>query len=203
MELVNRVRAILDERNISQASFARKIDVSPQVLSGWMMGRRTPGIAELAAMAEELHVSPSYLLTGRDDDPNRQSLVDDDGVCIPLLDVHASCGNGVQLATTTVVKMIKVNHQWINRYCGTASPKGLVFFARLQHLRVFPISARFTFLPLLRILFTNDRTAMRLLVNSPPLPELRTVKNGHRWEGHRISALSCVGDRLRSGCAVG
>ena len=85
MELMNRVRAILDERNISQASFARKIDVSPQVLSGWMMGRRTPGIAELAAMAEELHVSPSYLLTGRDDDPNRQSLVDDDGVCIPLL----------------------------------------------------------------------------------------------------------------------
>lgn len=77
------------------------------------------------------------------------------------------------------------------------------FFARLQHLRVFPISARFTFLPLLRILFANDRTAMRLLVNSPLLPELRTVKNGHRWEGHRISALSCVGDRLRSGCAVG
>lgn len=125
MELMNRVRAILDERNISQASFARKIDVSPQVLSGWMMGRRTPGIAELAAMAEELHVSPSYLLTGRDDDPNRQSLVDDDGVCIPLLDVHASCGNGVQLATTTVVKMIKVNHQWINRYCGTANPQAL------------------------------------------------------------------------------
>lgn len=59
MELMDRVRAILDERNISQASFARKIDVSPQVLSGWMMGRRTPGIAELAAMAEELHVSPS------------------------------------------------------------------------------------------------------------------------------------------------
>lgn len=31
MELMNRVRAILDERNISQASFARKIDVSPQL----------------------------------------------------------------------------------------------------------------------------------------------------------------------------
>ena len=28
-------------------------------------------------------------------------------------------------------------------------------------------------------------------------------KARHRWEGHRISALSCVGDRLRSGYAVG
>lgn len=125
MELMQRVRAILDERNISQASFARKINVSPQVLSGWMVGRRTPGIAELATMSQELHVSPSYLISGRDDDPSCQSLVDEDGVCIPLLDIKASCGNGKELATATVVKLIKVNHQWINRYCGTANPQSL------------------------------------------------------------------------------
>ena len=182
MELMNRVRAILDERNISQASFARKIDVSPQVLSGWMMGRRTPGIAELAAMAEELHVSPSYLLTGRDDDPNRQSLVDDDGVCIPLLDVHASCGNGVQLATTTVVKMIKVNHQWINRYW-----MGTSWSSIPQQLARTPIQCSPScWITIFLLSASKDRAeTSKLLVTTQDMS--RTYSHPKRWS----TALRC------------
>lgn len=125
MELMNRVRAILTERDMSQASFARKIEVSPQVLSGWIVGRRSPSIKDLAKMSEVLSVSPSFLLCGRDDDPAHQTLIDDDGVIIPMLDVVGSCGNGMQPATATVVQLIKVNHQWINRYCGNANHSAL------------------------------------------------------------------------------
>lgn len=125
MELMKRVKTILGERDISQAAFARKIEVSPQVLNGWLVGRRTPSIKDLAKMSEVLSVSPSFLLCGRDDDPSHQSLIDDDGVIIPLLDVYGSCGNGVQPATTTVVQLIKVNNQWINRYCGNANHRAL------------------------------------------------------------------------------
>lgn len=125
MQLMERVRAILNERGISQASFARKIEVSPQVLSGWLVGRRNPSIKDLAAMSEELHVSPSFLMTGCADDPYNQSLVDDDCVCIPMLDVQASCGNGHIADNATMVKLIKVNHQWVNRYCGNANRRSL------------------------------------------------------------------------------
>ena len=44
--LMNRVRALLDEKGLSQASFARKIDVSPQALSAWLSGRNRPGVDE-------------------------------------------------------------------------------------------------------------------------------------------------------------
>lgn len=125
MQLMERVRAILAERGISQASFARQIEVSPQVLSGWIMGRRTPSIKDLAAMSDALKVSPSFLISGYADDPYNQSLVDEDCISIPMLDVQASCGNGSIAENCTMVKLIKVNHQWVNRYCGNACKHSL------------------------------------------------------------------------------
>lgn len=124
-DLVTRVRSLLDERGLSQSSFARKIDVSPQTLSAWLSGRNKPGIDEVAKMCEVLNVSPSWLLTGRVDDPNHQSLVCSDCVSIPLLDISASCGNGRAVDRVAVVQMIQVNTSWIRRHCGDANPRAL------------------------------------------------------------------------------
>lgn len=123
--LMNRVRALLDEKSLSQASFARKIDVSPQALSAWFSGRNRPGIEEVERMCSVLQVSPSWLITGRLDDPAHQSLVTGDWVSIPLMDVKASCGDGHDPSNAAIIKMIQVNRLWITRHCGSANPRAL------------------------------------------------------------------------------
>lgn len=49
-DIMSRVRGILADKRISQASFARMLGVSPQTLSGWLMGRNRPGVEELGRM---------------------------------------------------------------------------------------------------------------------------------------------------------
>ena len=124
-DVMDRVRSLLSERGISQSSFARKIDVSPQTLSAWLSGRNRPGIDEVAKMCEVLHVSPSWIMTGRMDAPDHQSLVCTDNISIPLLDLSASCGNGRQIEDAAYVRLIQVNNQWVRRHCGDANPRAL------------------------------------------------------------------------------
>lgn len=117
--LMDRVKAILQERDISQASFARQIEVSPQTVSAWFSGRNRPGVEEVAKMCQVLRVSPSWLMTGREDSIECQSLVCDDTICIPILDVHASCGiKEVINPNAAVVEVMQVTKQWALRNCG-------------------------------------------------------------------------------------
>lgn len=124
-DLIDRVRTLLSERGITQAAFARSIEVSPQTLSAWFTGRNRPGIEEIGRMCEALRVSPSWLFTGREDSVEHQSLVCEDCVRIPLLDLKASCGNGMYVERAAIVSLIQVNHNWINRHCGDANPRAL------------------------------------------------------------------------------
>ena len=128
-QIMNRVKALLDQRSESQSAFARKIDVSPQTLSAWFAGRNNPSIDAVVRMCKVLSVSPSWLLTGREDSPEHQSIVTDDFVCIPLVSVQASCGNGSYVETATVVRLIEVNKNWIHRFCGTANAHALNIIA--------------------------------------------------------------------------
>ena len=123
--LMNRVKTLLEERGISQASFARDIEVSPQALSAWFSGRNQPSVDAVVKMCTSLSVSPSWLLTGREDSPNHRSIVTDDFVVIPVFSAQASCGNGNVVETATVVRLIEVNKAWIHRFCGTANMRAL------------------------------------------------------------------------------
>ena len=76
-------------------------------------------------MCTSLSVSPSWLLTGREDSPNHQSIVTDDFVAIPVFSAQASCGNGNVVETATIVRLIEVNKTWIHRFCGTANLRSL------------------------------------------------------------------------------
>lgn len=126
-EIMGRVRALLADKKLSQASFARMIDVSPQTLSGWLMGRNRPGVEELGRMCEVLEVSPSWLMTGSDDAPTHQSLVGDGWVLIPRLDAYGSCGsNGHENPDyASIIGLIKVSEQWISKNCGTVPKSAL------------------------------------------------------------------------------
>lgn len=126
-DIMSRVRGILADKRISQASFARMLGVSPQTLSGWLMGRNRPGVEELGRMCEVLEVSPSFLMTGREDAPAHQSLVGDGWVLIPRLDVYGSCGsNGHEnVDHASVIGLIKVSDQWISKNCGPVTKSAL------------------------------------------------------------------------------
>lgn len=123
-DIMVRVRHQLKEQDLSQASFARQIEVSPQTLSAWMSGRNRPGVDDVIRMCEALRVSPSWLLTGTETS-ECQSLVSDDFVCIPLFDVQASCGNGACVDNASVCDLIRVNRPWISRHCGVANQRAL------------------------------------------------------------------------------
>ena len=126
-EMMGRIRGLLTERGISQASFSRQIEVSPQTFSAWMAGRNRPGIEEIARTCEVLNVSPSWLITGRNDDPNHQSLVGPDSIMIPRLDLYASCNPNEHQNeyNAAMIELISVNRQWVSRYCGEVNQKAL------------------------------------------------------------------------------
>ena len=124
--LMDRVKAILQDRDISQASFARQIEVSPQTVSAWFSGRNRPGVEEVAKMCQVLHVSPSWLMTGSEDSVNHQSLVCEDTICIPILDVRASCGTKEIMNTNAaVVEVMQVTKSWALRNCGDVNTRAL------------------------------------------------------------------------------
>lgn len=123
--MMSRAKALLEERRISQASFARSIDVSPQTLSAWMSGRNRPGVADVEKMCVALSVSPSWLITGTEDAIGSQSLVLPDYVSIPRFNVAASCGAGAEQANAAAIGLAQVNRQWVRRYCGGADPRSL------------------------------------------------------------------------------
>lgn len=124
--LMDRVRLILQERDISQAAFARQIEVSPQAVSAWFSGRNRPGVEEVARMCQVLRVSPSWLITGSEDSTMHQSIVCENTVCIPLLNVRASCGINESLnPNAAVVEVMQINRSWITRNCGDVNPNCL------------------------------------------------------------------------------
>ena len=76
--LMGRVRSILQERDISQASFARQIEVSPQTVSAWFSGRNRPGIKEVlnpnAAVVDVMQVTKQWALRNCGGDVNFRAL---------------------------------------------------------------------------------------------------------------------------------
>lgn len=48
-DMMGRIRRQLSEQGVSQAAFARQIEVSPQTLSAWMSGRNRPGVLDVQA----------------------------------------------------------------------------------------------------------------------------------------------------------
>lgn len=122
-----RLSQILQERSMTKKDLGAKLKVSPQLVSGWTNGSRTPQLDDFASLCELLSVSPAWLLTGEADNPRAQTIVKDDVVIIPLLETRASCGNGnaVYPVSVSEVSLIKVNTPWVNRYCGDADIRAL------------------------------------------------------------------------------
>lgn len=123
--IIERLKAVLKEREMSQKEFGRLTDISPAMIGHLFHGRVAFTTERVIAVCSALDLSPSWLLTGRYDSPNAQTLITPDLVSIPMFNVAASCGNGTRCESATLVKMIEINRPWVNKNCGTANIKAL------------------------------------------------------------------------------
>lgn len=62
MKFGNRLREILEQREIQQKIFAQNINISSSSLNGYITNRRLPNILLVRDIARELGVSIDYLL---------------------------------------------------------------------------------------------------------------------------------------------
>ena len=69
LSLGERILSLRQERNISQADLAQRLDVSRQAVSKWEKGRSSPDTVKLIQLAELLDVEVEYLATGIKPEP--------------------------------------------------------------------------------------------------------------------------------------
>ena len=69
MNLGERILTLRQERSISQAELAKRLDVSRQAVSKWEKGQSSPDTVKLIQLAELLDVEVEYLATGIKPEP--------------------------------------------------------------------------------------------------------------------------------------
>ena len=66
-KISNLIKTKRKEKELTQEDLAQKINVTEKAISRWETGRGTPDISLLVPLAEELDISVSELLKGRED----------------------------------------------------------------------------------------------------------------------------------------
>lgn len=62
MNLGDRIKYLLDMKNIKQKDFAETLNISPSTMNGYIKNNREPDYEMLKKIAENLSVSTDYLL---------------------------------------------------------------------------------------------------------------------------------------------
>jgi transcriptional regulator with XRE-family HTH domain len=60
----DRLTSAMERRGMSRSELARRLDVTPAAVSSWTTGPKRPDLKKLEHIADELAVSPAYLLFG-------------------------------------------------------------------------------------------------------------------------------------------
>lgn len=67
MRLGLRVLELLHERGLKQADLATFLKTKPSTISGWKLENRNPSAEMIIPICEFFSVTPTFLLTGKDD----------------------------------------------------------------------------------------------------------------------------------------
>lgn len=63
MEFCNKLRTLIEERNITQKQVANDLNIAPSTIGGYVQGSSEPDFATLKILAEYFNVSTDYLLS--------------------------------------------------------------------------------------------------------------------------------------------
>ena len=67
--LIDRIKKILNERNMSKAELSRLTGISNSSLSEYLSGKYEPKQDKIALIAKALQISPAWLMGFDDDEP--------------------------------------------------------------------------------------------------------------------------------------
>lgn len=70
-----RLQQVIREKKISLRELARRCDVSPSVVSGWIKGNSPTDLTLIKELADDLNISFAWLLTGTYENPNSKPSV--------------------------------------------------------------------------------------------------------------------------------
>ena len=91
MIISERIFKILEEKNMSQSAFAKKVGLSASTISDWKTKKTNPTAEKIMPICEVLEVTPEQLLTGKGIDEdcigNKLQLSKAD-ICM-IEDIHA------------------------------------------------------------------------------------------------------------------
>ncbi|HDR1038295.1 TPA: LexA family transcriptional regulator [Pasteurella multocida] len=125
----NRIRELRELRKVSRNAMAEKLGLSLSALQNWETNQTEPVASMIITLAEELEVSPNYLLTGETDttldenssriaqheSENSRSVANDDGFewIDDCRDVIVTAGYGGVNGDYTEIKQTKVEKEWL------------------------------------------------------------------------------------------
>ena len=121
-----RIKAIIEQSGLSVRRLADEIGVSNVSIYKWLNGR-TPEGDRLKSFCEYFKVTPAFVIYGDSNDERGQSIpIDENRVSIPILDINASCGCGLEIPPDVpIVKMIDVDNSFFNEYLYGANRRSL------------------------------------------------------------------------------
>lgn len=115
MKTGERIRSLMNERDVTARELSRRIGVSHVTIGKWLRDEFQPAGENLESLANFFSVTPAFILFGETGVAGVQSVVvSDDEVSIPVVDVHASCGNGIVSPSVTLVRMFRATRAWLS-----------------------------------------------------------------------------------------
>ena len=112
------------ELGLSDAETSRRIGISARRYNNYAIGERDPPLDLMARICSVLSMDASELIGSKKQ--SQHSVVEDDLVSIPVLEVEASAGAGERLAGKSAVGHVVFCSDWLNR----------ITAARIDDLRV-------------------------------------------------------------------
>ena len=82
----NRVKPLIKEKGLTQASFAEKCGISFGTFQGWIAKSVLPSVVDGYKIADALNTSVEYLVTGIDSNPAAAELAELKGKLRAILD---------------------------------------------------------------------------------------------------------------------
>lgn len=78
MGVGDRIRKILEKKDLSQREFAESLNIAPTTLSGYITNKREPDLGTLKNISLKLEVSLDYLLGVKEEEGNPIRLDDEE-----------------------------------------------------------------------------------------------------------------------------
>ena len=115
-DLSDRLNSLRKQADLSVSDVARRVGVTRAAADKWFKGSAAPSDERVEALSGLFQVTPAFIKYGDLSIESKQTLdVSPTEISIPLLSVSGSCGGGAADTNISLVKMIRVEEEWLRK----------------------------------------------------------------------------------------